>query len=129
MLRSEASRGPAKDAGFARVTVALCQKTDTQEQRPACSAIIRDGGDRQNRFDHIAALSGAPTRPAVPFNPNADRIHWTCPALSTSCGDRVRPARFGSVEYGIDDWVAGVHLQSDVGRVWCHEDGQLVRRG
>jgi hypothetical protein len=30
---------------------------------------------------------------------------------------------------GIDDWVAGVHLQSDAGRVWFHEDGQLVRRG
>lgn len=27
---------------------------------------------------------------------------------------------------GIDDWVAGVHLDSKVGRVWFHRDGELV---
>jgi hypothetical protein len=30
---------------------------------------------------------------------------------------------------GIDDWVAGVHLQSDIGRIWFYDDGHLVRRG
>jgi hypothetical protein len=29
---------------------------------------------------------------------------------------------------GIDDWVAGVHLQSAAGRVWFHDEGRLVRR-
>ena len=29
---------------------------------------------------------------------------------------------------GIDDWVAGVHLQSTTGRVWLHDRGDLRRR-
>ena len=30
---------------------------------------------------------------------------------------------------GIDDWVAGVHLDSKAGRVWFHRDGELVAAG
>jgi hypothetical protein len=29
---------------------------------------------------------------------------------------------------GINDWVFGVHLHSDAGRVWFHHDGELTRR-
>ena len=34
----------------------------------------------------------------------------------------------GSPAHGIDDWVAGVHLRSEAGRVWFHDEGRLVRR-
>jgi hypothetical protein len=48
----------------------------------------------------------------------------------TSFGQRVIDGTANVVDAnGIDDWVAGVHLQSDAGRVWFYEDGQLVRRG
>jgi len=47
----------------------------------------------------------------------------------TPFGERVLAGEANFVDAnGIDDWVAGVHLQSDAGRVWFYDDGQLVRR-
>jgi len=46
----------------------------------------------------------------------------------TPFGQRIldRKVNFVAVN-GIDDWVFGVHLQSDAGRVWFHREGELVR--
>ena len=46
----------------------------------------------------------------------------------TPFGQRVLDGKANFVAMnGIDDWVFGVHLQSDAGRVWFHRDGELVR--
>lgn len=46
----------------------------------------------------------------------------------TAFGERVLDGKANFVDVnGIDDWVAGVHLQSDAGRVWFYDDGKLVR--
>jgi hypothetical protein len=46
----------------------------------------------------------------------------------TSFGQRILDGKANFVTAnGIDDWVFGVHLQSDAGRVWFHRDGELVR--
>ena len=59
------------------------------------------------------------------------RVHYRDTALRlTPFGERVLDGKANFVDAnGIDDWVAGVHLHSDAGRVWFHEGGQLVRRG
>jgi len=45
----------------------------------------------------------------------------------TAMGEDVLAGRAShAVVNGVDDWVAGVHLRSDVGRVWMHRDGRLV---
>ena len=47
----------------------------------------------------------------------------------TSFGERVLEGKAGFLDAnGIDDWVAGVHLQSAEGRVWLHDRGDLRRR-
>ncbi len=47
----------------------------------------------------------------------------------TPFGQRVLDGKANFVDAnGIDDWVFGVHLQSEAGRVWFHRDGDLVRR-
>jgi hypothetical protein len=47
----------------------------------------------------------------------------------TPFGERVLDGKVNFVDVnGIDDWVAGVHLQSDAGRVWFHDEGKLIRR-
>jgi hypothetical protein len=47
----------------------------------------------------------------------------------TPFGQRILDGKANFVDAnGIDDWVFGVHLQSDAGRVWFHRDGELVRR-
>jgi hypothetical protein len=47
----------------------------------------------------------------------------------TAFGERVLDGKANFVDVnGIDDWVFGVHLQSDAGRVWFHRDGDLIRR-
>lgn len=50
-------------------------------------------------------------------------------AKLTPFGERVLDGRANFVDVnGIDDWVAGVHMQSAAGRVWFHERGRLVKR-
>jgi hypothetical protein len=47
----------------------------------------------------------------------------------TAFGERVLAGAANFVDRnGIDDWVAGVHLQSAAGRVWFYDAGRLVRR-
>jgi hypothetical protein len=47
----------------------------------------------------------------------------------TDVGHAVLRGEANAVELnGIDDWVAGVHLDSRAGRVWCHREGALVER-
>ena len=46
----------------------------------------------------------------------------------TPFGQRILDGKANFVALnGIDDWVFGVHLQSNAGRVWFHRDGVLVR--
>ena len=48
----------------------------------------------------------------------------------TDAGRAVLNGETNAVELnGIDDWVAGVHLDSKAGRVWFHRDGELVAAG
>jgi hypothetical protein len=45
----------------------------------------------------------------------------------TPFGQRILDGKANFVAVnGIDDWVFGVHLQSNVGRVWFHRNGELV---
>ncbi len=47
----------------------------------------------------------------------------------TPFGERVLEGKASFLDTnGIDDWVAGVHLQSTAGRVWSHDRGDLRRR-
>ncbi|HMF39633.1 MAG TPA: DUF1835 domain-containing protein [Polyangia bacterium] len=47
----------------------------------------------------------------------------------TPFGQRILDGKANFVDAnGIDDWVFGVHLQSEAGRVWFHRDGNLIRR-
>jgi hypothetical protein len=46
----------------------------------------------------------------------------------TPFGQRILDGKVNFVSVnGIDDWVFGVHLQSDQKRVWFHRDGELIR--
>jgi hypothetical protein len=50
-------------------------------------------------------------------------------ARLTPFGERVLAGEANFVDAnGIDDWVAGVHLQSEAGRVWFYDEGRLIRR-
>jgi hypothetical protein len=52
-----------------------------------------------------------------------------CDVRLTPFGRRVLDGEANFVDAnGIDDWVGGVHLQSDAGGVWFHRDGNLIRR-
>jgi len=47
----------------------------------------------------------------------------------TPFGQRLLDGKANFVDAnGIDDWVFGVHHQSEAGRVWFHRDGNLIRR-
>ncbi len=47
----------------------------------------------------------------------------------TPFGERLLDGKANFVDVnGIDDWVAGVHLQSETGRVWFYDEGKLVKR-
>jgi len=42
--------------------------------------------------------------------------------------EEVLAGKGNAVEWnGIDDWIGGVHLDSQHGRVWFHKDHALVR--
>jgi hypothetical protein len=50
-------------------------------------------------------------------------------ARLTSFGESVLDGKASFLQVnGIDDWVAGVHLQSTADRVWLHDRGELIRR-
>lgn len=47
----------------------------------------------------------------------------------SEAGRAVLDAERNAIELnGIDDWVGGVHVTSDSGDIWMHEDGALVQR-
>ena len=50
-------------------------------------------------------------------------------AVLTDAGESVLAGHANAVELnGIDDWVLGVHLDSENGSVWYRKDGALVPR-
>ena len=52
-----------------------------------------------------------------------------CQVALTDAGEAVLAARANAVELnGIDDWILGVHLDSENGSVWYHKEGTLVTR-
>ena len=52
-----------------------------------------------------------------------------CQVALTDAGEAVLAARANAVELnGIDDWILGVHLDSESGSVWYHKEGTLVTR-
>jgi hypothetical protein len=66
--------------------------------------------------------------PALEITGSRD-TYRDCRVRLTSFGERVLDGRASFVEAnGIDDWVAGVHLDSAAGRVWFQRDGELVFR-
>jgi hypothetical protein len=73
---------------------------------------------------------GAPAlaEPAIEIDGSRKTYRDTTVNL-TPFGERVLAGAANFVDRnGIDDWVAGVHLHSDAGRVWFHENGKLVRQ-
>jgi hypothetical protein len=47
----------------------------------------------------------------------------------TPFGERILAGEANFIEVnGIDEWIAGVHLEARTGRVWFHEQGRIVRR-
>jgi hypothetical protein len=73
---------------------------------------------------------GAPTlrEPALTIEGSRTRYRDTTVRL-TPFGERVLDGQANFVDAnGIDDWVAGVHLQSDAGRIWFHDAGRLIAR-
>lgn len=80
-------------------------------------------------FQRILRLGDPSLRePAVDIGGSRTRYRDTTLRL-TPFGERILDGRANFIEVnGIDDWIAGVHLQSDAGRVWLHDDGKLVRR-
>ena len=45
----------------------------------------------------------------------------------TPDGEKVLAGEGNAVEWnGINDWIAGVHVDSDSGRVWFHKDRTLI---
>ena len=52
-----------------------------------------------------------------------------CQVALTDAGEAVLASRANAVELnGIDDWILGVHLDSESGSVWYHKEGTLVTR-
>ena len=80
-------------------------------------------------FQRILRL-GAPSlrEPAIEIAGSRTQYRDTTLRL-TPFGERVLDGKANFVDVnGIDDWVAAVHLQSETGRVWFHDEGKLVRR-
>jgi hypothetical protein len=78
---------------------------------------IRRLGDPSLRQPALE-IEGPPTREA--YRLNTVRL--------TPFGERVRDGQANFVDAnGIDDWVAGVHLESDRQRVWFYQQGAVVR--
>jgi hypothetical protein len=80
-------------------------------------------------FNRILRLGDpALAEPAIEIGGSRKEYRNTTVNL-TPFGARVLAGEANFVDRnGIDDWVAGVHLQSEAGRVWFYDDGNLVRR-
>jgi hypothetical protein len=80
-------------------------------------------------FDRMVRLADPKLRePALEITGSRAEYHDSEVRL-TPFGRRILDGLVNFVDVnGIDDWVFGVHLQSDEGRVWFHRDGELVRR-
>jgi hypothetical protein len=80
-------------------------------------------------FQRILRLGDPSLRePAIEIQGSRTQYRNTSLRL-TAFGERVLDGKANFVDVnGIDDWVAGVHLQSDAGRVWFHDEGKLVGR-
>jgi hypothetical protein len=80
-------------------------------------------------FDRMVRLAD-PKLPEPLFDMKGSRVEYRDTEVRlTSFGQRVLDGQANFVdENGIDDWVFGVHLQSEAGRVWFHRDGELIRR-
>ena len=80
-------------------------------------------------FDRMVRLADPKLRePALEITGSRAEYHDSEVRL-TPFGQRILDGQMNFVDVnGIDDWVFGVHLQSDEGRVWFHRDGELVRR-
>jgi hypothetical protein len=79
-------------------------------------------------FHRILRL-GDPTLPEPAIEIGGSRKEYRNTTVNlTPFGERVLAGEANFVDRnGIDDWVAGVHLRSDEGRVWFHDEGRLVR--
>jgi hypothetical protein len=56
-----------------------------------------------------------------PYDPH------NCEVALTEAGEAVLAARANAVELnGIDDWILGVHLDSERGSVWFRKEGTLI---
>lgn len=78
-------------------------------------------------FSRLLRL-GAPyaSHPLVTLSGDPTRMR-DCEVALTDAGELVFTGRANAIELnGIDDWVAGVHLDSKQGTVWCRKDGVLV---
>jgi hypothetical protein len=80
-------------------------------------------------FNRILRLGDpALAEPAIEIGGSRKEYRNTTVKL-TPFGERVLAGEANFVDRnGIDDWVAGVHLQSETGRVWFHDEGKLVER-
>ena len=78
-------------------------------------------------YDRLQRM-GAPgvAHPLVSLMPPNHKMRETTVEV-TDAGRAVLNGEANAVALnGIDDWVAGVHLDSKAGRVWFHRDGELV---
>jgi hypothetical protein len=80
-------------------------------------------------FERLLRL-GDPALPEPALTITGTRTEYrNTEARLTSFGERVLDGKANFLDAnGIDDWVAGVHLNSAAGRVWVHDGGQLIRR-
>lgn len=80
-------------------------------------------------YDRMVRLADPKLRePALEITGSRTGYHDSQVRL-TPFGQRILAGQANFVDVnGIDDWVFGVHLQSDAGRVWFHRDGELIRR-
>jgi hypothetical protein len=80
-------------------------------------------------FQRLRRLGdGAVPRPLLTLSGDTTTLRGTEVRL-TQHGDAILAGGGNAVEWnGIDDWVAGVHLDSRNGRVWFHNEQTLVRR-
>ena len=79
-------------------------------------------------FQRILRL-GDPSLPEPAVAIGGSRRYYRDTTLRlTPFGEQVLDEKRNFVDVnGIDDWVAGVHLQSEMGRVWFNDDGHLRR--
>jgi hypothetical protein len=79
-------------------------------------------------FQRILRLGDPSLRePAIEVGGSRTQYRDTTLRL-TPLGERILDGHANFVDVnGIDDWVAGVHLQSDTGRVWFRDEEKLVK--